>query len=175
MAEITTKKYRCVKCGHVTELRTNHWGPTWSVGKYDTCPECPPHAKYPEYGGQTVWHCMEKAPLAVAETRQLAARDAKKRNLTRDTVNEAFRRIREVFGDRLVVGVTHGSLYRDYASFHFGVDALDTEDVYRICNIVSNAFIGMERVELSIQPGREEGNVWVQACHEFISTCNNQI
>jgi hypothetical protein len=24
------------------------------------CPRCPPHAKYPEFGGQTIWECIER-------------------------------------------------------------------------------------------------------------------
>ena len=54
------KKYRCRRCGHVAEQTTNHWGPTWSWGRVNACPECPPWAKYPEYGGQTVWDCVDE-------------------------------------------------------------------------------------------------------------------
>ena len=175
MAEQTYKKYRCTRCGHETEHKTNHWGPTWSVGRYDTCPECPPWAKYPEFGGQTVWECMEKAPLAKAEELEFTARSGEKKFLDREKVNAAFAKLREAFGERMERDIAHGSLYRDYVPFHFGVRELDVEDVYRIRNILGKWFDGMERVTISIQPGREEGNVWVTACHELISTSNNQI
>ena len=56
----TTKKYKCKRCGHIKEQKTNHYGNTWSWERYNVCPKCPPFAKYPEYGGQTIWICMEK-------------------------------------------------------------------------------------------------------------------
>lgn len=62
MAAITNKLYKCTKCGHEQTHATNHYGPTWSVGRYSTCPACPPYLKYPEFGGQTVWECQEKEP-----------------------------------------------------------------------------------------------------------------
>jgi len=57
------KEYRCRKCGHVKLQKTNHYGDTWSWGHVNTCPKCPPHAKYPEYGGLTIWECLDKEPL----------------------------------------------------------------------------------------------------------------
>lgn len=59
MAKITTKKYACARCGHVTEQATNHYGSTWSWGRVNCCPNCPPWAKYSEFGGQTIWKCLE--------------------------------------------------------------------------------------------------------------------
>lgn len=56
---ISSKKYKCDKCGHIVSQSTNHYGPTWSFGKYNTCPVCPPHAKYPWFGGFTTWTCLE--------------------------------------------------------------------------------------------------------------------
>lgn len=56
------KKYRCKRCGFVAEQQTNHWGETYSWGKVNCCPKCPPYAKYPEFGGSTTWECMEKPP-----------------------------------------------------------------------------------------------------------------
>jgi hypothetical protein len=56
----TPKKYRCRRCGYVAEQTTNHYGPTWSWGHVNACPECPPWAKYPEFGGCTVWDCVDK-------------------------------------------------------------------------------------------------------------------
>jgi hypothetical protein len=58
----TAKKYACKRCGHVTEQRTNHYGGTWSSGHFNTCPKCPPWAKYPEFGGATEWECLERPP-----------------------------------------------------------------------------------------------------------------
>lgn len=53
------KKYKCSRCGFVKEIDTNHYGPCWSIGHFNCCPACPPWAKYPEFGGRTVWECME--------------------------------------------------------------------------------------------------------------------
>lgn len=41
---------------------TNHYGQTYSFGKFNTCPKCPPYAKYPEFGESTVWDCVEEKP-----------------------------------------------------------------------------------------------------------------
>ena len=57
---MSIKKYRCSRCGFEKEMQTNHYGTTWSWGYYNTCPVCPPCAKYPEFGGQTIWECVEK-------------------------------------------------------------------------------------------------------------------
>ena len=54
--EHTSKEYICSECGYKTQQTTNHYGNTWSFGRYNTCPECPPYKKYPEYGGQTIWN-----------------------------------------------------------------------------------------------------------------------
>ncbi len=64
MARFTLKRYRCDRCGWVEKQRTNHAGPTWSHGRTNTCPECPPWAKYPEFGGKTKWTCIEKGTSA---------------------------------------------------------------------------------------------------------------
>ena len=56
----TFKRYKCSKCRHVKKIDTNHYGQCYSWGHYNTCPNCPPHAKYPEYGGSTTWDCMDK-------------------------------------------------------------------------------------------------------------------
>lgn len=58
-AHPTNKKYKCSKCGHITTQCTNHYRLTTSHDKFNTCPQCPPYRKYPEYGGQTIWICME--------------------------------------------------------------------------------------------------------------------
>lgn len=60
--KVTPKRYRCTKCGYVSTQNTNHTDKTWSWGHINTCPQCPPYKKYPEFGGQTVWECMEQAP-----------------------------------------------------------------------------------------------------------------
>lgn len=54
------KRYRCTRCGHVQMIQTNHYGACWSYDHYNCCPECPPFAKYPEYGGRTVWECLDE-------------------------------------------------------------------------------------------------------------------
>lgn len=63
----TSKRYKCRRCGHVVEQTTNHFGPTWSFGHVNCCPVCPPWAKYPEFGGQTIWDCLETEPKPLGE------------------------------------------------------------------------------------------------------------
>lgn len=58
----TPKTYKCRRCGHETTQTTNHYGSTWSFGRMNTCPKCPPWAKYPEFGGSTIWDCCERDP-----------------------------------------------------------------------------------------------------------------
>lgn len=53
--------YACARCGHETIQTTNHLGNTYSAGHFNTCPKCPPYAKYPEYGGSTVWNYIREA------------------------------------------------------------------------------------------------------------------
>ena len=60
LAEHTEKNYECAKCGYVSKQRTNHYGSTYSIGHFNTCPKCPPYAKYPEFGGFTKWICLDK-------------------------------------------------------------------------------------------------------------------
>lgn len=57
---ITTKKYKCRACGAITEQSTNHYGPTYSWGHFNCCPNCPPWRKYSEFGGSTIWDCIDK-------------------------------------------------------------------------------------------------------------------
>jgi len=57
------KRYQCSQCGHVVKKTTNHYGATWSWGKVGCCSECPPFRKYPEFGGQTIWICLDKPPI----------------------------------------------------------------------------------------------------------------
>ena len=40
-------------------ITTNHYGECYSLGHFNCCPACPPHAKYPEFGGSTAWECIE--------------------------------------------------------------------------------------------------------------------
>lgn len=63
MDEVLEKRYRCARCGHISKQTTNHYGNTWSWGHVNTCPECPPWAKYPEFGGRTLWMCLDKPAL----------------------------------------------------------------------------------------------------------------
>jgi len=62
MPKIKFKKYKCKKCGFEKEIDTNHYGECYSWGRVNCCPECPPYAKYPEFGGSTTWICMEDPP-----------------------------------------------------------------------------------------------------------------
>lgn len=62
MPKLTQKDYQCDRCGFVQKQSTNHYGPTWSAGRYGTCPMCPPYAKYPEFGGRTTWTCITPQP-----------------------------------------------------------------------------------------------------------------
>ena len=75
MSTISLKPYQCAKCGHVKQIDTNHYGECYSWGHYNTCPKCPPHAKYPEYGGNTRWICAEQPPQGevIPETWQIVA------------------------------------------------------------------------------------------------------
>ncbi len=59
----TDKRYQCTNCGHETQIRTNHYRSCHSWGRHNCCPWCPPHKKYPEYGGRTVWKCLESPML----------------------------------------------------------------------------------------------------------------
>ena len=70
MAKITFKKYECKRCGHVKEIDTNHFGECYSWGHYNTCPNCPPWAKYPEFGGSTTWVCLEKEEVELCQSHQ---------------------------------------------------------------------------------------------------------
>lgn len=67
MAAVTEKTYECSECGHRVKQKTNHHGSTWSCGRVNACPKCPPFRKYPEYGGQTVWKCIDEPPVAEAQ------------------------------------------------------------------------------------------------------------
>lgn len=58
-AKITKKRYACQRCGHEVTQKTNHYGETYGLGHFNTCPKCPPWAKYPEHGGAQVWVCVE--------------------------------------------------------------------------------------------------------------------
>jgi len=61
-AKVSLKRYACKRCKHEAKQETNHYGETYSWGRYNTCPNCPPWAKYAEFGGSTVWECLEKEP-----------------------------------------------------------------------------------------------------------------
>jgi hypothetical protein len=61
MSKVTVKPYRCSQCGYISKQLTNHnTENTWSVGHINCCPDCPPHAKYPEFGGRTIWIPTQK-------------------------------------------------------------------------------------------------------------------
>lgn len=54
------KQYQCSRCGCISTQVTTHYGPVVSFGHVNTCPACPLWAKYPEFGGRTVWDCLDK-------------------------------------------------------------------------------------------------------------------
>jgi len=58
------KKYKCRECGHETQHQTNHWGPTYSWGRVDVCPHCPPYKR------PTTWDCMETPPDGFARAEE---------------------------------------------------------------------------------------------------------
>jgi hypothetical protein len=58
--KITEKRYKCKRCGYISLQETNHYGETYSFGHFNCCPKCPPWAKFQEFGGTTVWECLEK-------------------------------------------------------------------------------------------------------------------
>ena len=62
IGKISYKDYQCSDCGHIKKIDTNHWGQCYSLGHYNTCPNCPPYKKYPEFGGSTTWNCLEEPP-----------------------------------------------------------------------------------------------------------------
>ena len=64
---VSPKRYRCERCGYETTQSTNHYQPTWSWGRQNVCPQCPPWAKYPEYGGSRVWIPVENDPAESGE------------------------------------------------------------------------------------------------------------
>ena len=64
---MSLKQYRCQRCGHVTEQNTNHYLQTYSSGHFNTCEKCPPWAKYPEFGGCTVWDCITPKPFEAGD------------------------------------------------------------------------------------------------------------
>ena len=57
----TDRVYKCARCGHEVTQRTNHKGETYGLGHYNTCPKCPPWAKYPEFGGSQRWVYVREA------------------------------------------------------------------------------------------------------------------
>lgn len=67
MRTITTKRYQCSQCGHIVSQETNHYGQTYSLGHYNCCPACPPYKKYSEFGGRTVWNCIDQ-PIKEAQS-----------------------------------------------------------------------------------------------------------
>lgn len=63
MGRVSPKLYCCKRCGHLEMITTNHYGQCWSAGQFNVCPTCPPWAKYPEFGGSTVWECVDEPPV----------------------------------------------------------------------------------------------------------------
>lgn len=61
MEKVKPRVYKCQRCGCETVQSTNHKGNTWSVGRVNVCPKCPPWAKYAEFGGRTIWKYVRDA------------------------------------------------------------------------------------------------------------------
>ena len=57
--KVTNKLYICSECGEPKIQDTNHFGKCYSLGRFNTCPICPPFKKYPEYAGLTTWICQQ--------------------------------------------------------------------------------------------------------------------
>ncbi len=55
----TWKWYECTKCGYKKQIETNHNHNCFSYSHFNTCTTCPPYKKYPEFGGQTTWKCID--------------------------------------------------------------------------------------------------------------------
>lgn len=87
MATILEKTYRCSRCGYETRQATNHYGPTWSWGRHNICPKCPPWAKLAEFGAHTLWNCVDMPPLTEEQ------KTAQIEN-TRERVNDLLERAR---------------------------------------------------------------------------------
>jgi hypothetical protein len=63
--KITSKRYRCQRCGHEQKISTNHYGECYSAGHSNCCPKCPPWAKFAEFGSSTTWVCVEPLPAGM--------------------------------------------------------------------------------------------------------------
>ena len=60
IGKMKERNYECTRCKHKSKQVTNHNGNTWSWGRCNVCPSCPPWAKYAEFGGHTLWTCLDK-------------------------------------------------------------------------------------------------------------------
>lgn len=56
IGKISSKRYACAECGHVVEQSTNHYGQTYSWGRVNVCPNCPPWKR------PNTWNCLEPLP-----------------------------------------------------------------------------------------------------------------
>jgi DNA replicative helicase MCM subunit Mcm2 (Cdc46/Mcm family) len=64
---LSYKRYACKRCGHETEIQTNHYGECYSLGNYNRCPKCgplPPDPKRPQAVDypSTTWVCLDTPP-----------------------------------------------------------------------------------------------------------------
>ena len=57
----TRRVYKCTRCGCEDTQATNHKGPTYSFGRFNCCPNCPPWAKFSDMGGTTEWRYVREA------------------------------------------------------------------------------------------------------------------
>lgn len=63
MPEITSKRYRCSHCGHVTFQSTNHYGQTYSFGRVNRCSEC----GWKRPLETTVWECLDSEHYTIPD------------------------------------------------------------------------------------------------------------
>jgi hypothetical protein len=57
--KIRGKRYRCNRCGFEQDIQTNHYGECYSLGAYNSCPQCGPHMS-------VRWICCEPCPAEMA-------------------------------------------------------------------------------------------------------------
>ena len=150
-AKQTSKRYRCTQCGHEQRQTTNHFGPTWSWGHSGTCPKCPPYKKYPEFGGATIWECMEPQ----SETRAILQNGKRRTTVSR--------------GKPKKIVITSVSAFQDFgklATLLRSAPPLDKEHEKLLIDKLANGIFGGDRKlaermlkfsQMGRNPGRNPG------------------
>lgn len=90
--------------------------------------------------------------------------------------------LKEAFGDRFK-WLKHGSIYKDYAAFVATVDGIGEDekklgaDAKIVFDLILEKLghIGWKHMDFSIQPKREDGNLWFSFRKEVVLEQNNQI